>query len=56
MCPPFTHTTSLQSYNLNNQIKKDCYDKISEIINFLKSLKVFNYKLENIDKTLFKVI
>lgn len=42
-------------YSIYFKYNEECYDKISEIINLLKRLKVFNYKFENIDKTLFKL-
>lgn len=46
----------IDEYSIYFKYNEECYDKISEIINLLKRLKVFNYKFENIDKTLFKVI
>lgn len=42
-------------YSIYFKYNEECYDKISEIINLLKRLKVFNYKFENVDKTLFKI-
>ncbi len=46
----------IDEYSIYFKYNEDCYDKISEIINLLKHLKVFNYKFKNIDKTLFKII
>ncbi len=45
----------IDEYSIYFKYNEESYDKISEIINLLKRLKVFNYKFENIDKNLFKI-